>query len=274
MTKPNFLGIGAQKSGTTWLYDILVKHPEVYMPHDKKEIHFFDNNYSKGREWYLKFFENVSNEKAIGEITPKYIFDKKVPSLVKKELGSNMKFIVILRNPVTRFISSYKYGRQRNNYKGSIEEFYRTSEKAYIRGLYSKQLKNWFKYFDKSQFLVLIFEEEIKNPKRTLSKLSEFLEIDKSLFDESVLSKKSNASKSIRFGWLYSRLDNFSKFLRKKGFDKIVNIVKESSILKIFESKKNDVKISPEFKEKLYGDYKDEIKSLEKLLKKDLKIWK
>lgn len=251
MTKPNFLGIGAQKSGTTWLYDILVNHPEVYMPRDKKEIHFFDNNYSKGLNWYLKFFEKFSSEKVIGEITPKYIFDTKVPSLVKKELGSDMKFIVILRNPVTRFISSYKYVQQRSNYKGSIEEFYNSNNDAYLRGLYSEQLKNWFKYFNRNKFLVLIFEEEVKNPKETLDKLSEFLEIDRNKFDTNVLDKKSNASKNIRFGWLYSRLDKFSKVLRNNGLDKIVNIVKESSLLKIFESEKNDIKINYEFKKKI-----------------------
>ena len=66
---PNFIGIGAQRAATTWLYQCLKEHPEVYVP-DVKEIHFFDENYDKPLAWYLSFFENAGGYRAVGVITP------------------------------------------------------------------------------------------------------------------------------------------------------------------------------------------------------------
>ena len=62
MNKPNFLCVGAQKAGTTSLYNILKQHSQIFMP-DKKEIHFFDwkKNFSNGTDWYFKMFENSEN---------------------------------------------------------------------------------------------------------------------------------------------------------------------------------------------------------------------
>ena len=73
MALPNFLVVGAQRAGTTWLDAILRQHPEIYLPVKRKEIHFFDKNFSKGETWYSGFFPDdsaASDYKAIGEITP------------------------------------------------------------------------------------------------------------------------------------------------------------------------------------------------------------
>ena len=54
--KPNFLVIGAQRAGTTWLYECLREHPEIFLP-ETKELHYFDLNHEKGDEWYFQHFE-------------------------------------------------------------------------------------------------------------------------------------------------------------------------------------------------------------------------
>ena len=81
MILPNFLCVGAQKAGTTTLYDILKQHPNIYLP-KVKELHFFDKDdrYKLGLEWLTKYFVNgYKNQKAVGEITPSYLFYEKVP---------------------------------------------------------------------------------------------------------------------------------------------------------------------------------------------------
>ena len=55
MMLPTFIGIGAQRAGTTWAYNCLAQHPEVYMS-EKKELHFFYANYSRGLDWYAAQF--------------------------------------------------------------------------------------------------------------------------------------------------------------------------------------------------------------------------
>ena len=77
---PNFLCIGAQKSGTTTLYDILKQHPHIFLP-DKKELHFFDieSKYQKGVKYYSSYFQGSNSYLSVGEITPIYIYLKECP---------------------------------------------------------------------------------------------------------------------------------------------------------------------------------------------------
>ena len=106
---PNFLCVGAQKAGTTTLYDILKQHPEICLPVEK-ETHFFNKEarYLKGVTWWLKrCFSNYNNEKILGDITPEYLFFKKVPNRIFNTLGRDIKIIIIVRDPVARAYSQY-----------------------------------------------------------------------------------------------------------------------------------------------------------------------
>ena len=275
ITLPNFLGIGIQKAGTTWLYDVLQSHSEVFLPQEKKEVHFFDTHYSKGLNWYTQFFKNTQKYKIVGEITPKYIFEENCLKRIKKDLDSKTKFIVILRDPVQRFISSYNYAKQNHNFKGPIKDFHKQNVQAFQRGLYFEQLTRWYKKYPKKQFLVLYFEEDIiKHPQKALEKLAKFLQIDPKKFNSSVLQSKSNASYTIRYNWLYSKGIKFAKFLRAKNLDYVVNKVKDSNMLFMFKSKAKKEEIDSNFKKMLYKKYKQDIENLEKLMKKDLSMWK
>ena len=69
---PNFLGIGAQRAGTTWLYNCLNEHPDVFVS-SAKEIHFFSHEFDRGVTWYEGHFQGRNTESAIGEITPNYL---------------------------------------------------------------------------------------------------------------------------------------------------------------------------------------------------------
>ena len=80
---PNFIGIGAPRCGSTWLHDLLQSHPEVYMPERRKEVYFFNTHYERGPEWYEGFFpadSEAGSWRAVGEITPVYMYDPLVPA--------------------------------------------------------------------------------------------------------------------------------------------------------------------------------------------------
>lgn len=49
---PTVIGIGVPRGGSTWLHNLLESHPDVAMPRQRKEIHYFDHNYDRGLEWY------------------------------------------------------------------------------------------------------------------------------------------------------------------------------------------------------------------------------
>jgi len=241
---PNFFCIGAQKAGTTSLYNILIQNPEIYLPRNKKEIHYFDydRNYNKGLNWYFKkYFNNVKNEHAIGEITPSYSYFSHVPERIYNDLGSDVKFIFILRQPIDRAISHYSMMTSRKEEEFTFLEAIEYEEQrlnsnqidskknySYLnRGFYSKQLTNYYKFFDKDNILLLSFEKEIKeNLKETIIKIESFLGVKHISYSN--LHIASNASDSqFKYKNLFkikSNLKNIFPFLPQKIKSKINSI--------------------------------------------------
>src|SRR4051794_13012479 len=114
MSLPNFLVVGAQRSGTTIFHQILLTHSEIYVPSRRKEIHFFDRYFDRGLNWYKSYFppENAAARySAIGEVTPDYLAIPEVPARIHATLP-NCRLIFILRNPIERAYSWYQYCRR------------------------------------------------------------------------------------------------------------------------------------------------------------------
>ena len=109
---PNFLVVGAQRAGTTLMHRMLALHPEVYIPKQQKEIHFFDHHYAGGVRWYGEFFPvDRDGFTALGEVTPSYLSHPNVPERIR-EFDPDMRLIALLRNPVARIWSAYHHLRR------------------------------------------------------------------------------------------------------------------------------------------------------------------
>ena len=102
---PQFLGLGAQKSGTTTLHEWLASHPQVFVP-AAKELHFFSLHYQRGVAWYSEQFAAAKSGQLCGEITPYYLFHPLAPQRISTLLP-NARCIVLLRDPVERCLSHY-----------------------------------------------------------------------------------------------------------------------------------------------------------------------
>jgi len=215
---PDFIIIGAQKSGTTSLYDLISKHPGV-IPTRNKELNFFSSSkYSWGTRWYLlnfptklekRILEKKLNYRIItGEATPNYILHPNTKKRIKN-LIPKTKIIVILRNPADRAYSHYNHNVERKLENLSFEEAIREKrfegkeDKIYddrffeasnymmysylLRSRYAEQLEDWFKIFEKDQIFVVGFEEFIKMPKKILNEIFEFLELPR--YEQKNISK-------------------------------------------------------------------------------------
>ena len=219
MTLPNFLIIGAQKAGTTWLVNHLRTHPDVFLY--PKEIHYFDSksNYPKGLKWYQGHFDGVITETAIGEKTPEYLWVHNNPNREflpdvhthVHEILPDAKLIITLRNPVERAISNliHKYRKQKISPIFS-PNMYLAGNKYHLiepygileRGLYYDHIQAYRAYYPANQMLVLIYEEDIvQSPEAGMRKVCRFLEIDDA-FPFKNLDKKIHASRESRPGLL------------------------------------------------------------------------
>ncbi len=272
--QPTFLGIGVQKSGTTWLYHLLKSHVQIYMPEYRKELHFFDSHYSNGLEWYNSFFSDSKTMhqcKEAGEFTPSYIYNENALQRIKKDLPES-KFIVIFRNPLDRLISSFKYYKQRGGENDFIT-FSNQDGVPFKKGLYSVQISRWFKHFNRDQFLILIFEEAVFNPEQTKKRIADFFNIDADLFSRSG-HETLNKSFQVRFKKLYVSGVKTAKVLRKWHLDIAITHFKKIGLHSIFHSsKKIQFDIDEDQKRKLMEIYSEDIYNLERLMNYDFSLW-
>lgn len=177
----HFLGIGAQKAGTTWLYERLRGHPRLSFPAGK-EVHFWDVHRSRGLEWYRNLFA-VGDGKLHGEITPRYaILSPEIISACHAAFP-HLKIIYTLRNPIDRAWSAAKMellqqGRSVEQASPAwlLEMVMRHDSLA--RGDHETCIRNWLHVYPKASLLVLRFEDLVEHPKTYLARCFAHLGVD------------------------------------------------------------------------------------------------
>lgn len=276
MALPNFLVIGAQRSGTTLLHKVLDAHPEVFVPSRRKEIHYFDRYYDRGTEWYSEFFpsqEEAASYRAIGEVTPDYIFYEEAPGRIL-DVIPDCRLIVSLRNPVDRAFSGYMHHRRSFNERRSFEDFLDGTRDAVERGFYYQQLTRYLEFFPRSAFLILIYEELVSDPASSLERIREFLGLTRGWSDaEGLLAERINAAPQPRFPAAFYLARRFGAFLRYKDLDPIVETAKRLGLLAIFGQRPTRPRMTATSRARLEALYDDDIRRLEHLLQRDLRPW-
>ena len=103
---PDFLIVGAQRSGTASLFDALVSHPLVAPP-TTREVHYFDLRYWRGRRWYHRQFRRPA-DRLSGESSPYYLFHPRVPERVASDLPQ-VRIVALVRHPIERAWSHHQF---------------------------------------------------------------------------------------------------------------------------------------------------------------------
>jgi len=201
--KPDFLIIGAQKAGTTWLWQMLQEHPGTLLPAEK-EMHFFGSSelYNKGVDWYYDKFQGIDGQYVTGEASTTYLSDRlaffyndvnkleydaslpPLPELVASTL-LNVKIVVSLRDPVRRAMSAYFHWMRKGKLPVAAGLKRTAADHPRLRllemGDYATHLGAWLRAVPRERILVLLFEEDIiRDPARGLEKLYDFLGLDTS----------------------------------------------------------------------------------------------
>jgi hypothetical protein len=186
---PDFVGVAAGKSGTSWWYSLLLKHPQV-VPNrlGMKELHYFDHfKYQGISEQEMSVYNQAfaaPDNCICGEWSPNYLTHPFCIEYLAKTCP-NTKILLMLRNPVDRMISQINYLSQVRlndfNFNANeryLYELYTIYLNGCIHSYYSGGLKQLLKYFDRSQILVLQYEHCQVNPLKEIQKTYQFLQID------------------------------------------------------------------------------------------------
>jgi hypothetical protein len=205
--KPTFIGIGAQKCASTWIYQILRDHPRIGVS-EHKEIDFFSYRFDAGYQWYERRFEHCSGRPAFGEVSPSYFHEPAVPGRVAA-YAPDAKIIVSLRDPVERALSNHRHEVRLGRFSGpdmSFEAGLANNPGYEEQGRYATHLGRWLECFDRDRILVLFHEDIERSPMDAAARVYEFLGVDPGHVPAS-LAERPNRSHATRYGWLTALKD-------------------------------------------------------------------
>jgi hypothetical protein len=291
--RPNFLIVGAAKSGTTSLYAYLRQHPDIFMP-EWKELSFFTGDSftplhkAKKPYYYYKVFARAKNESAIGEASTSYLYDETAAGNIKEKLGT-IKIIIALRDPVSMSYSLYNHQLRREG--ETIESFEEALEKEdvrrtnsefrkkcygwhanyyyYQRALYYHQVKRYVDTFGKDNVFIILFEELVAETLGVVQNTYRFLGVDDAYVPEIKIHNPAGAILKIPIFWKDSGL-----FLKTFQFVFSKNLIKKMPHLLRNVGRKPPQPINPITAKKLRKRFYEDICQLEQLIGKDLSTWK
>ncbi len=301
----DFIGIGAGRSGSTWLTKCLYQHPDIMFAeagetavgsrhlNDEiiKEIDFFTSprthrtydsssiyKYDRGLDWYFSLFPPAQPGKIRGEFSPAYLHDPMSPELIHDVLP-NVKLMATLRNPVD-LVYSYYLLRNNSVEFGGKYTFEEVVDRGYLlnRGMHYENLSRFLQVFPREQFHIVQFEQVKNNPAELIRGVYEFLGV-RSDFVPEALNKKVNATAVTKNEAVKGAAATVMSIMNKLGLTKIrERLVRSSKLYRIYRNF-NVAEISykpmnPEIRQRLVEHYRADIEGLEQLLGWDLSEWK
>lgn len=285
--RPNFFIVGAAKAGTTALWALLKKHPQVFMAGDDiadKEPCFFVGGYGMNSlDKYLSLFSSCDGEKVIGEASTAYLSDPKSASKIH-DFNPNAKILICLRNPADRAYSLYSWmvqegyewiypferailnegKRIEKRIPNLMERAYRDDYMYFSSGLYYNQVKKYLDLFG-GNVKVIIFEEMIANPQVVLDECMDFLEISR-MPVELARENPSTSVISPKLQWILRSLDTLRVKINHNWRRDFFVLCGRKDI--------RPSKLNSKVREQLLDRYETDISLLEKLLSKNLTIWR
>lgn len=289
---------GSTKCATTSVFAYLADHPEISGSKIKESRFFWKGSYplkkegvniDDGIESYESIFFDKPNSKYRIEATPDYLYSKESAHLINKNLN-DVRMVFIVRNPIERVISWYKFAKQLNLITSdvTIDEFVsnqlnETSPKnvqhllAVEQGLYGKYITDYINEFGKDRIKVVSYELLSMQPKLVLDEICAFLNIDSSYYsdyDFKILNQSVNVTNAESF-------NKYRKYRRiiRRGFKSILPGLLKNSFRKVFKGIDNvymksattdfdDIVLSSTTKERLKDFYNDDFANVNSLFTK------
>jgi len=298
---PDFLIVGAAKSGTSSLHTYLSKHPDIYMPQKRKELYFWhvatnpnrsildhagEGNIPLRLEEYLEYFEDAREDQIVGEACPSYLYfhDHVLKNLKQHHANWNdVKIIIILREPVSRIISQYRFVCKKQldpdflSFSDSLKvEADRVKKNELLPDLfytevskYAEQVEFYLKNFNNVH--VCLYDDLKENPRGLVESLCDFLGVDSVKLPElnfeivnaskdakkikhPMIVQKAHSAGRVLLGWLPEGVKVFLK-------EKVEGVMSEPVVIPEYEVNR------------LREVFQIEIKRLETVTGKDLSAW-
>lgn len=288
----DFIVVGAEKCGTTWLATMLKQHPQIFLP-EQKELHYFNRkfvefpdlknyNFDKPIEWYLSFFKDADSEKIKGEICPSYLWDENAAQRIFA-FDPKIKIVMILRDPVERTYSAYRFYVQRGvihqDFKHALQKF---EEHLLIRSLYYEQVKRYFALFPKQNIHVILYEDLATDSAKVLTEVEKFLGVDQ--YFPPNINERSYVTGTVQFSLINKLLAMTRYYTHKFHLSFLLDVSRLAGLsgwLEQLRQKNKRVEQRTEIGQLdtpnltwLRDHFRSDVEKLEQLISRDLTLWK
>lgn len=276
MQLPNFIYGGPPKAGSSWIYNLLDAHPQVFVP-EGKYLQFFTDFYERGLDWYAKPFAKATAQHiARCDLTTDYLFVPEAAERLAKHIP-DARIFFSLRDPVERDWSAYQHLLRTGQIFGSIEqEADRAHRLLSTCSAYSDAIERSWRLFGKENTHILWFDDIRSEPQAVADSLFDFLGVARREISASEGAAK-NVARAARSGRLNGLLKNGAVALRAAGLSKVIGKIKDNPMVDrlLFSADRvPKLKEAPDALAFLSDRHASELNRLETLLGRDLSRWR
>ena len=226
---PDFIFIGPDKSGSTWIHRVLQWHPEIFVA-ESKELEFFNNYYERGLDWYLGYFRGAGPaHRAVGEVCHDYLFSAEACERIHQHFPE-ARLLVCLREPVERAFSAYLYMIRQGRVSGSFEDALETMDELVDHGCYARHLSPYLERFGRECIFPGLFDDLQADPAAFAESLFRFLGVSPLAVPDELRDKTLPAARP-RSTVMAKLAKRTALLLRGLGFPRLVTRIKSSLLV-------------------------------------------
>lgn len=285
VVKLDFVGVGAAKSGTSWLATCLGEHPEVCMS-EPKELNFFcerkiwpafRTSHQLGPEWLAERFSHCKPGNRLGEFSPSYLCDAHCANLIFQH-NPECRLIFSFRHPVEALFSFYHQIAKEAPVADTFAGFLRELPEIRRIGLYHRYVQEFLRVFPREQCLFLLFDDIASDPLTVLRQCFSFIEVDADFVPPSLTNqvneRKGPRSKLLMkvMYWTKCRVEASGEGIRrliwKLQLYRLHQFVMRRSLKPL-----SPTPMQPDIRQQLLNFYRDDTRALAAFLGRDLSRW-
>ncbi len=267
-----FIGIGPQKTGTSWLHEVLGQHPQLCLPKATKELEFFDRYYTADLQQYMAYFSHCRAGQRCGEITPGYFDTAEAPARIAQHFPE-ARILISLRHPVHRTRSLFLHHLRKGRVSSDFDQAVLQIPRIIDSGKYREHLSRWYAHFPEEHISITLLEDIIQQPETVLQKVLSFLSVDTDYMPE-VIHEKVNKAGLPRYAWLARYAARAVDSLKARKLHGLVEFGKALGLKKVYGGAESMPSLSEQQSLKLLSLYEPDICHVEKLLGRTLDGWR
>jgi hypothetical protein len=264
--KLDFVIVGPQRTGSSWLDRALRDHPDIAMPNLSKETFFFDDPANGSlTDYFNRYFADASAELQAGEAGPTYFQN----AAARDRLGdafSDLKIIILIRDPVERTFSLFRHEVAKGRSEDDLVQAMAGNPEIVESGRYAKHIPAWFDAFGEKNILLVNFEDIERRPDELVKGIQRFIGVSEQSLSPDLFDKYG-AARIPRVQTIATLAAAASRGLRRAGFDRIVELAKSLGLKdKIFSGgDASRLKISDDYRRILEKAHAEDINYVRQL---------